>query len=127
MRSSTFSNGKIILPTVKYLNSFVYKIRFKIRVCVCVCVCVFVCVCVCARLRARSYGCGKHTCIKESSYLNFTKVCVLGLGKVFKDMRQIFYPASYTMGTGGSFRGSKTRPGRDADHSPPSSAEDKKE
>jgi hypothetical protein len=32
------------------------------------------------------------------------------------------HPASYTMGTGG-----KGRPGRDADHSPPSSAEVKKE
>jgi hypothetical protein len=27
------------------------------------------------------------------------------------------------MGTGGPFPGSKARPGRDADHSPPSSAE----
>jgi hypothetical protein len=27
------------------------------------------------------------------------------------------------MGTGGPFRGGKARPGRDADHSPPSSAE----
>jgi hypothetical protein len=33
------------------------------------------------------------------------------------------HPASYSMGTGGSFPGGKTRPGRDADHSPPSSAE----
>jgi hypothetical protein len=32
------------------------------------------------------------------------------------------HPASCTMGTGG-----KARPGRDADHSPPSSAEVKKE
>jgi hypothetical protein len=32
-------------------------------------------------------------------------------------------PASCTMGTGGPFPGSKARPGRDADHSPPSSAE----
>jgi hypothetical protein len=33
-------------------------------------------------------------------------------------------PASYTMGTGGGgpFPGAKARPGRDADHSPPSSA-----
>jgi hypothetical protein len=31
--------------------------------------------------------------------------------------------ASCTMGTGGSFPGGKARPGRDADHSPPSSAE----
>jgi hypothetical protein len=31
-------------------------------------------------------------------------------------------PASYPMGTGGSFPGVK-RPGREADHSPPSSAE----
>jgi hypothetical protein len=31
--------------------------------------------------------------------------------------------ASCTMGTGGPFTGAKARPGRDADHSPPSSAE----
>jgi hypothetical protein len=33
------------------------------------------------------------------------------------------HPASCTMGTGGPFPGGKTRAGRDADHSPPSSAE----
>jgi hypothetical protein len=33
------------------------------------------------------------------------------------------HPASCTMGTGGPFPGRKARPGRDADHSPPSSAE----
>jgi hypothetical protein len=32
-------------------------------------------------------------------------------------------PACCTMGTGGPFPGAKARPGRDADHSPPSSAE----
>jgi hypothetical protein len=32
-------------------------------------------------------------------------------------------PASHTMGTGGPFPGGKARPERDADHSPPSSAE----
>jgi hypothetical protein len=32
------------------------------------------------------------------------------------------HPASCTMGTGGPFPGAKARPGRDADHSPPSSA-----
>jgi hypothetical protein len=32
-------------------------------------------------------------------------------------------PASCTMCTGGPFPGAKARPGRDADHSPPSSAE----
>jgi hypothetical protein len=36
-------------------------------------------------------------------------------------------PASCTVGTGGPFPGGKARPGRDADHSPPSSAEVKKE
>jgi hypothetical protein len=36
------------------------------------------------------------------------------------------HPASCTVGTGGSFPGGKTRPGRVADHSPPSSAEVKK-
>jgi hypothetical protein len=33
------------------------------------------------------------------------------------------HPASCTMGTGGPFPGAKARPGRDADHSPPSCAE----
>jgi hypothetical protein len=37
------------------------------------------------------------------------------------------HPASYPMGTWGSFPGGKARPGRDADHSPPSSAEVKYE
>jgi hypothetical protein len=37
------------------------------------------------------------------------------------------HPASYSMGTGGPFPGGKARPGRDADHSPPSSAEVKNE
>jgi hypothetical protein len=32
------------------------------------------------------------------------------------------HPASCTMGTGGPFSRGKARPGRDADHSPPSSA-----
>jgi hypothetical protein len=33
------------------------------------------------------------------------------------------HPASYPMGTGGPFPGGKARPGRDANHSPPCSAE----
>jgi hypothetical protein len=33
------------------------------------------------------------------------------------------HPASCPMGTGGPFHGGKARPGRDADHSPLSSAE----
>jgi hypothetical protein len=37
------------------------------------------------------------------------------------------HPASSTMGTRGPFPGGKTRPGRDADHSPASSAEVKYE
>jgi hypothetical protein len=37
------------------------------------------------------------------------------------------HPASYPMGTGGPFPGTKARPGREADHSPPSSAEVKNE
>jgi hypothetical protein len=37
------------------------------------------------------------------------------------------HPASYPMGIGGPFPGGKARPGRDADHSPPSSAEVKNE
>jgi hypothetical protein len=37
------------------------------------------------------------------------------------------HPASCTMGAGGPFAGDKTRPGRDSDHSPPSSTEVKNE
>jgi hypothetical protein len=37
------------------------------------------------------------------------------------------HPASCTMGTGGPFLQGKALPGRDADHSPPSSAEVKNE
>jgi hypothetical protein len=37
------------------------------------------------------------------------------------------HSASCPVGTGGSFPGGKARPGRDADHSPPSSAEVKYE
>jgi hypothetical protein len=37
------------------------------------------------------------------------------------------HPASCTMGTGGPFLGGKARPGRDANHSPPSSAKVKNE
>jgi hypothetical protein len=33
------------------------------------------------------------------------------------------HPASCKMGTGGIFTGAKARPGRDADHSPPSTVE----
>jgi hypothetical protein len=33
------------------------------------------------------------------------------------------HPASCTVGTGGPFPGGKALPGRDADHSPPSSSE----
>jgi hypothetical protein len=36
-------------------------------------------------------------------------------------------PASYTKGTRGPFPGGEARPGRDADHSPPSSAGVKEE
>jgi hypothetical protein len=37
------------------------------------------------------------------------------------------HPASYPIGTGGPFPGGNVRLGRDADHSPPSSAEVKYE
>jgi hypothetical protein len=37
------------------------------------------------------------------------------------------HPASYPMGTGSPFPGGKAWPGRDADHSPPSSVEVKNE
>jgi hypothetical protein len=35
----------------------------------------------------------------------------------------VAHPASCPMGTGGPFPGGKARPGRDADHAPPSSVE----
>jgi hypothetical protein len=37
------------------------------------------------------------------------------------------HPATYPMGIGGRFPGGKARPGRDADHSPPYSADVKNE
>jgi hypothetical protein len=37
------------------------------------------------------------------------------------------HPASYSMSSGGPFLGGKAWPGREADHSPPSSAEVKNE
>jgi hypothetical protein len=45
--------------------------------------------------------------------------------KDFFSLASVSRPAlgPYTMGTGGPFPGGKARPGRDADHSPPSSAE----
>jgi hypothetical protein len=43
--------------------------------------------------------------------------------KLFVQTGSGAHPASYTMGTGGPFPGGKARPGSDADHSLPSSAE----
>jgi hypothetical protein len=37
------------------------------------------------------------------------------------------HPTSYPMDTGGPFHGGKARPGREADHSPQSSAKDESE
>jgi hypothetical protein len=48
-------------------------------------------------------------------------------GKSLKLIASCYHPASYTVGTGSSFPRGKVRPGRDSDHSPPSSAEVKKE
>jgi hypothetical protein len=54
-----------------------------------------------------------------SMFVLFSNLCVqTGSGA---------HPASCTMGTGGSFPGGKGWPGLDADHSPLSSAEVKKE
>jgi hypothetical protein len=44
-------------------------------------------------------------------------------GHEFIVLTLVWYPASCTMGTGGSFPGGKARPGRGADRSPPSSAD----
>jgi hypothetical protein len=46
---------------------------------------------------------------------DFSSICVQTGSKA--------HPASCTMGTGGPFPGGKARPERDADHSPPSSAD----
>jgi hypothetical protein len=46
---------------------------------------------------------------------------------VFFQTRSGAHPASCPMGTGGPFPGDKAQPGREADHSPPSSAEVKNE
>jgi hypothetical protein len=43
------------------------------------------------------------------------------MGALFREWLSGVHPTSYTMGTGGSFPGVK-RPGREADHSPPTSA-----
>jgi hypothetical protein len=43
----------------------------------------------------------------------------------YSKLTEVFYPTSYTMGTGSPFPGVK-RPGREADHSPPTSVEVKR-
>jgi hypothetical protein len=48
---------------------------------------------------------------------------IVNMNTVPKQTASGAHPASYTMGTGGPFPKRKTQPGRDADHSPPSSAE----
>jgi hypothetical protein len=65
------------------------------------------------------YGLDERSSIPGSSKNLSSNLCVqTGSGA---------HPASCTMGTGGSFLGGKARPGRDADRSPPSSAEVMKE
>jgi hypothetical protein len=65
------------------------------------------------------YGLDDQDSIPDSGRGFFPSLCVqTGSGA---------HPASCPMGTGGPFPGSKARPGRDADHSPPSSAEVKNE
>jgi hypothetical protein len=67
------------------------------------------------RLHYRAIGVRSPAGVKDSS----SNLCVqTGSGA---------HPASCIMGTEGPFRGAKARPGRDADHSPPSSAEVKNE
>jgi hypothetical protein len=78
--------------------------------------------------------CG-HTVSPKRWYLLYLRVEVLRSPTGAEDFSSSLYvqtgsgahPASYPMGTGGSFPGGKGRPGRDADHSPPSSAEVKNE
>jgi hypothetical protein len=59
----------------------------------------------------RAIGVRSPAGAKDSSY------------SIFVQTGSEVHPASCTMGTEGPFPGGKPRPGRDADHSPPSSAE----
>jgi hypothetical protein len=58
-----------------------------------------------------------------SLQVQISRINGLGNCRLVNTINLQFLPASYAMGTGGSFPGGKARPGRDADHSPPSSAE----
>jgi hypothetical protein len=46
-----------------------------------------------------------------------------GRGEMIFPLASGVHPASCTVGTGGPFPGTEARPGRDANHSPPSSDE----
>jgi hypothetical protein len=75
-------------------------------------------------------------CVRQTSFPQAVCQDALACGHMVSGGQRIFirkcifsrysYKSS-TVGTGGSFPGGKARPGRDADHSPPSSAEVKKE
>jgi hypothetical protein len=62
------------------------------------------------------YGLGDRGSVPGRGKRDFSsKLCVQGGSRA--------HPASCTVGTGGTFPGCNARPGRDADDSPPSSAE----
>jgi hypothetical protein len=77
----------------------------------------------------------KTDCIRNSSIVSDYGLDDRAIGVRFPERAMEFscilvfqtgsgaHPATCPMGTGGPFPGGKARPGRDADHSPPSSAE----
>jgi hypothetical protein len=80
-----------------------------------------------SRDQAASYVLGTGTAVPFTfAFLHFTPLahgCVKNMWQAIVTA----HPASYPVGSGGPFPGGKARPGRDADHSPPSSAEVKNE
>jgi hypothetical protein len=94
--------------------------------CVCVCVCVYIYIYTWSRGSSGSivsdYGLDDRTVEVRSptEAEDFSSIPCVQTGSGA-------HPASYPMGTGGSFPAGKARPGRDAGHSPPSSAEVKNE
>jgi hypothetical protein len=72
------------------------------------------------------------TGVAQSDYGLSDQGSIPGRGKEFSSNLCVqtgsgAHPASCTVGTGASFPQGKVRPGRDADHSPPSNAEVKNE
>jgi hypothetical protein len=76
-------------------------------------------------------ACAKRPCDNSLNLGLCPSTFIIGSYRWAKDFSSILcvqigsgvHPASCTVGTGAPFPGGKARPGRDADHSPPSSAE----